>query len=218
MKYILTRLDILLTTLKFWSLISLTSISEYGLLLVSPLYTLQKVNAYAISVCGFFLWNEINLYYNLSTSVIAFILESSSQNVKFLVFFFLFLWGDDAFLWSEGLWESRTKVYWKFYIYNDLTFFFEIMYKVPRYLKSDELLIKVKQIHLLSASSFSFEFKPIIVNVNICALIPLFIMYDIRIFVLYFVLFSDLWLNGLLKAPLGIRGFSYCFRLVILIN
>lgn len=59
LQYILTRLDILLTTLKFWFLISLTSISEYGLLLVSPLYILRKVNAYAISVCGFFFmkWN-----------------------------------------------------------------------------------------------------------------------------------------------------------------
>lgn len=66
------------------------------------------------------------------------------------------------------------------------------MYKVPRYLKSTELLIKVKQIHLLSTSSFSFEFKRIIAKVNICALIPLFIMYDIRIFVLYFVFFSEL--------------------------
>lgn len=37
---------------------------------------------------GFFLWNEINLYYNLSTSVMAFIHESSSQNVKFFFFFY----------------------------------------------------------------------------------------------------------------------------------
>lgn len=59
LKYILTRLDILLITFEFGSLISLTSISEYGLLLVSPLYPLQKVNAYVISVCGFFMkWNK----------------------------------------------------------------------------------------------------------------------------------------------------------------